>query len=73
MQDTPQEAMIGDKAARELLEVKKLKAVNAIMFNALEQVSMHASVSFTDDNAVMASWIRCVDGVNSAIKECEAL
>ena len=35
MIDTPQEAMIGDKAARELLEVEKLKAVNAELLEAL--------------------------------------
>lgn len=36
MQDTPQEAAIGDKAARELLVREKLKAVNAELLEALQ-------------------------------------
>jgi hypothetical protein len=38
MTDSPKEAAITDKAARDLLEVEKLRAVNAMLLEALQEV-----------------------------------
>jgi hypothetical protein len=38
MIDTPKEAATGDKAARDLLEVEKLRAVNAKLLEALNRI-----------------------------------
>jgi hypothetical protein len=38
MIDTPQEAAAGDKAARELLKVEKLKAINSELLEALRDM-----------------------------------
>lgn len=49
-------------------ERDRLRVVVADLRNALDQVSMHASAKFTDDDAVMESWIRVVDLANATLK-----
>ena len=71
MIDTPQEAAIGDKAAKELMahKCRILRAANKMLFAALDQVSMHAKATFTDDDAVMNSWVRCMDLVDLTLEK----
>lgn len=77
MIDTPNEAMIGDKEAKELLASelkildsanKILRRSNALLFSTLELIEKHAKAKFKDDDAVMTSWVQCMDLTTSTLE-----
>jgi hypothetical protein len=76
MHNTPEAIAITDKAAGEMLasEVKMLTSANkilrrsnALLFSTLELVEKHAKAKFKDDDAVMKSWIQCMDLTTSTL------
>jgi hypothetical protein len=76
--DTPEAIDITDKASNELLasELKMLDSTNkilrrsnALLFSTLELVEKHAKATFKDDDAVMKSWIQCMDLTTSTLNQ----
>lgn len=78
MHDTPDSIAITDKAAQDLMlsELKMLTSANkilrrsnALLFSTLELVEKHAKAKFKDDDAVMKSWIQCMDLTTSTLNQ----
>jgi hypothetical protein len=67
MQDTPKEAATGDKAARDLLEVEKLRAVNAKLLEVYKQMIVDAIPS----NYAALCFQKSLNLAKAAIKQAE--